>query len=315
MGNMPLDQVEEEHNNDSDSSTEQLGRSVELKMPSPTLSASSPENEDDDENKSVGGDEITPPPLKPTDSWEDSNEDNETSDGINKNVVSSVLVRKVDSFLAFWNEWSASSLRTDQGLKLLQWSFWAASRVAAPGPPVPGHRGNFNRRYLNPELSPALRKMYFDLSLVRYCLRLYGLPSSIEAIRNGTWGAGWDDPRIHKLGKVMAWSMALYYPLEHVAFTGWVVPKLSRQYVDANRWSAISCRFWVTYIAADLASSVLKLKELKKRREAVARDVQTGVILEDEVSYRSVIYLIFFWKHIVYPLTSALSSLSFSFRS
>jgi len=264
---MPLDQAQEEEH--SESST------VELKMPpSPTsMSASSPENE-------------LIPSLEPTDSWEDSNDDNgeeETETRGQSKSSSSSLSKKLDAFLIFWNEWSSSSLRTDQGLKLLQWSFWAASRLTAPGLPTPGFRGNLNRRYLHPELSPALRKMYLDMSLVRYCLRLYGLPSSIEAIRSGSWSAGWDDPRIHKLGKIMAWSMALYYPLEHVAFTGWVVPKLSRHFVDENRWSAVSCRFWTLYIGCDLISSVLKLKELAKRREQTAREAQSGDITKDEV--------------------------------
>ena len=273
---MPLDKVREEEDL-SESST------VELKMPpSPTsMSASSP---NDTENEAV-------PSLEPTDSWEDSNDDadDNNDDGRIQNkenqpqISSSTLSRKLDDFLIFWNEWSSSSLRTDQGLKLLQWSFWAASRLTAPGTPTPGYRGNFNRRYLNPELSPALRKCYADMSLVRYCLRLYGLPSSIEAVRSGSWSAGWEDPRIHKLGKIMAWSMAVYYPFEHVAFTGWVVPKFSRQFVDECRWSAISCRFWSIYIVSDFASSVLKLKELAKRRENVAREIQSGSITENEV--------------------------------
>lgn len=272
---MPLDKVREEEDL-SESST------VELKMPpSPTsMSASSP---DDTENEAV-------PSLEPTDSWEDSNDDaDDNDDGRIQNKEDqpqtsfSTLSRKLDDFLIFWNEWSSSSLRTDQGLKLLQWSFWAASRLTAPGTPTPGYRGNFNRRYLNPELSPALRKCYADMSLVRYCLRLYGLPSSIEAVRSGSWSAGWEDPRIHKLGKIMAWSMAVYYPFEHVAFTGFVVPKFSRQFVDENRWSAISCRFWSIFIVSDFASSVLKLKELAKRRENVAREIHSGSITENEV--------------------------------
>ena len=274
MNMMPLDKAREEEGQ-SESST------VELKMPpSPTsMSASFP---DDTENEAV-------PSLEPTDSWEDSNDDDDNDDGRVQNkgdqpkTSSSTLSRKLDDFLTLWNEWSSSSLRTDQGLKLLQWSFWAASRLTAPGTPIPGYRGNFNRRYLNPELSPALRKCYEKLSLVRYCLRLYGLPSSIEAVRSGSWSAGWEDPRIHKLGKIMAWSMALYYPFEHVAFTGWVVPKFSRQFVDENRWSAISCRFWSIYIVSDFASSVLKLKELAKRNESVARETQSRRITEDEV--------------------------------
>ena len=273
---MPLDQVKEDFH-DSDSSSP-----VDVTMPSPTLSASSENEEVDEEEESKDV-----PCLQAADSWEDDDEgeseEQKDNSGNTCEPESLSIITKMDDFLTFWNDWSASSLRSDQGLKLLQWSFWGLSRLTALGPPMPGYRGNFNRRYVHPELSPALRKMYFDLSLVRYALRLYGFPSSIEAIRSGSWSAGWEDPRVHKLGKVMAWSMAFYYPFEHVAFTGWVVPKLVKPYIYEERWSAISCRFWLTYIVADLASSVLKLKELAKQKETIARDLQDGAITKLEV--------------------------------
>ena len=82
-------------------------------------------------------------------------------------------------------------------------------------------------------------------------------------------------------------SAALYHPFEHVAFATWVVPKLLKDKVDAGRMSAISCRFWLAYIGADLVSSVFKIRELGKRREKVVRQAQTTTLTNNEVRAES----------------------------
>ena len=250
-----------------------------------TPAISSPLNDAEDAGGGGGvtGDATVPPPLRPTDSWEDS--DGEDDCGGSSAETDAVAVPRAyfEPFLERFTAWSANSLRTDQVLKLLQWSFWALSRMARPGPSRPGHRSIIS----DPELSPALRKIYADLSLVRYALRLFGLPPSILAARTGSWGAGWDDVRIENLGKFMGWSMALYHPFEHVAFATWVVPKLLKDKVDAGRMSAISCRFWLAYIGADLVSSVFKIRELGKRREKVVRQAQTTTLTNNEVRAES----------------------------
>ena len=57
--------------------------------------------------------------------------------------------------------------------------------------------------------------------------------------------------------------MLAYYPLEHLAYAGWKVPKLVK--VNANKMSAISCVFWTTYIIGDFWASHLKWNELKSK--------------------------------------------------
>jgi hypothetical protein len=106
--------------------------------------------------------------------------------------------------------------------------------------------------------------------MTRYALRFYGFLQSLEGFRSGSWAGGtWDNPMIAKIAKyLMAGSMLVYYPLEHVAYAGWQMPNLVK--VDANRYSAVSCRFWTAYIVGDFWVSCLKLKEMRKK----LRDLQ-----------------------------------------
>lgn len=140
-----------------------------------------------------------------------------------------------DSFLRNYGKFSASTFTADQGLKVLQWSSWALSYATRTNNP-------------NNHLSAGLNKLYNEMSMTRYALRFYGFFQSLEGYLNGSWSGGeWENPLIGKLAKyVMAGSMLLYYPLEHVAYAGWQMPKLVK--VDANRISALSCVFWTTYI-------------------------------------------------------------------
>uniref|UniRef100_A0A7S4RWV5 Uncharacterized protein n=1 Tax=Ditylum brightwellii TaxID=49249 RepID=A0A7S4RWV5_9STRA len=170
-------------------------------------------------------------------------------------------ISALDSFLQASVTFASNSYLTDRGIKLLTYTLWLLSRLT-------------ERYQKNPELSPGLRKMYGDLSMVRYALRLYGLPVSIEDIRTGGSWKGWDDARIHFLGKIMAWSMAFYYPLEHIAYGGFVVPKLIR--VDTEKYTAYSCRAWLIFVLSDLVSTFFKLKELRKRRDVLLKSRELG---------------------------------------
>ena len=167
-------------------------------------------------------------------------------------TVAPVPTTKLDSFLQNYGKFSASTFTADQGLKVLQWSSWAVSYLT-------------KSNSTNKHLSESLRKLYLEMSMTRYALRFYGFFQSLEGYRSGSWAGGdWDNPLIAKVAKyVMAGSMLLYYPLEHVAYAGWQMPKMVK--VDANRYSAISCVFWTTYIVGDFWASCLKLAEFKKK--------------------------------------------------
>jgi len=162
---------------------------------------------------------------------------------------------RLDDFLKLYCKWSSSATLQERGIKLLQWSFWLISRITQ------------DREQFPKELSPSLRKVYSDLSIMRYFLRLYGMPLALEAIRSGSWAGGeWKDGKIRKLTSFMAWSMLIYHPLEHVALAQWTMPKLFPT-LDGNRLSAWSCRFWMMFIGADFVSALLKNRELREKKK------------------------------------------------
>ncbi len=164
----------------------------------------------------------------------------------------------IDYFLSQFGKFADKSLFMERGIKLVQWTFWLVSKLTK------------NHQRLPKDLSPSLRKVYSDLTMMRYVLRFYGFPPALQAvIHPGSWAGSppnkqsWEDKRIVKLADIMAWSMFFYHPLEHIAFAQWKMPKLLRR-VDGNKLSAVSCRFWLVYIFADWISSYLKNCELQK---------------------------------------------------
>jgi len=151
----------------------------------------------------------------------------------------------------------------------------------------------------------ALRKLSNELSFARYVYRFLGFIPALEAAQTGSWT--WKTTKtettaqtqtlttVHKwLGRIMAWSMVAYYPLEYGAYLQWKVPELSKSLWHSNlitttsnskssplpspqpssssssssslQWtaeklSAYSCRFWLAYIVADILQAYLKLRE------------------------------------------------------
>lgn len=169
----------------------------------------------------------------------------------------------IDNFFIQYGKFTSKSLFTERGIKLVQWTMWLISQVTKD-----------NQRF-SKDLSPSVRKVYSDLSMMRYVLRFYGFPSALDAVRNpGSWAgappnaSSWKDKRIVKLSDLMAWSMLFYHPLEHVAYANWTMPKLFHR-VDGNKMSAWSCRFWLAYIAADWISSILKNRELQEYKKTL----------------------------------------------
>lgn len=174
----------------------------------------------------------------------------------------------IDKFLSTYGSFSGSTFTADQGLKILQWSSWAISYAT-------------RRSDDTSDLSPSLGKLYGEVSMARYLLRFFGFLQSLEGYRSGSWAGGtWKDARVGKIAKyLMAGSMLFYYPLEHVAYAGWKMPRSVR--VDANRVSAASCIFWTSYIVGDFWASCLKWKELKANLRGL-REVLTGVKRRDD---------------------------------
>lgn len=161
---------------------------------------------------------------------------------------------RLDKFLADYVQFTSSAVHQDRGLKLLQWTLWLASIKK-------------NKQ------SKGLRELSTHFSFARYALRLYGLPACLEAAKRGSWGGVQykDDKRIGLLGKCMAWSMAVYYPLEHAAYIQWMAPSIFSKN-SAAKLSAYSCRAWLAYLVAEMVQSVLKLKEMHQQKEQLLHD-------------------------------------------
>ncbi len=213
------------------------------------------------------------------DNNDDVNESSTISNGdINKSCPAPneektkvIHLSRIDNFLNLYSKFTDKSMFTERGIKLLQWTIWLVSQLTK------------NNQRLPKDFSPSFRKLYVDLSNMRYVLRFYGFPGCWAAVRKpGCWAGSppysltWKDERISKLANLMAWSMLVYYPLEHVAFANWTMPKLLRR-VDGNKLSAWSCRFWLVFIVADWVGSYLKNCELSNHRKLLLANAMSNV--------------------------------------
>lgn len=143
--------------------------------------------------------------------------------------------------LRWYVRFAASAANQDKLLKLLQWSLTLLKGKTWP------------------------QKVALEISFARYVTRLAGWPSAVEAAVNDSWGIS-NDEFWHKwIGRILAYSMVLYYPAEHMAYALWMKPKTADEKRlfswTAEKWSYVSCRFWLAYILAEMGQSVLQLKE------------------------------------------------------
>lgn len=159
---------------------------------------------------------------------------------------------KTELFLKGYTSFMDKGINQDRGLKLMQYTLWMVALY-------------YKDRVV---IRDSLKKLYNDLSFARYALRLFGLPTAIEASKTNSWSASSETRKgIHKfLGQILAWSMVGYYPLEHGAYLQWQTPKLFFQKTKppprlAEKLSAWSCRCWLVYIVAEISQCWLKLRE------------------------------------------------------
>lgn len=183
-----------------------------------------------------------------------------TEDGpkiVKNNVTGRGAVDQVcfslSNLLPHYNTFISSSANQDKGLKVLQWTLWFFSKIYS-------------------KKKKELYKVSTDISFARYILRFYGLPSAIEAIQNKSW----EDTSTGYLGeitgKLMAVAMAVYYPLEHLAYIRWTSPELIPGRISANKLSSYSCRLWLVYILAELTQSILRLRSLYASHKKLLKD-------------------------------------------
>lgn len=172
----------------------------------------------------------------------------------------------LDRLLQGYTSFMGSALHQDRGLKLLQYTLWMLQWV--------GQKSGRD----NVLVRDALKKLFNELSFARYVLRFLGLPPALEAARSGSWSASSESNRgVHSLlGKILAWSMIGYYPLEYGAYVQWQTPRLffSRDKTGPSsrlpeKLSAWSCRFWLAYTVTEIVQCWLKLREETKKLQAV----------------------------------------------
>jgi hypothetical protein len=161
-----------------------------------------------------------------------------------------ILLSLLDRVLKRYVSYMSSALHQDRGLKFLQWTLWLISEL------IKGR---------NPSRSKNLRKLYLDVSFARYVTRLLGFPAALEASVSGSWtpSSVRYGPAMKWIGRALSWSMAAYYPTEHVAYIQWMLPgAYPPAKRTAERWSYISCRFWLLYVVAEAAQCMFQWKEL-----------------------------------------------------
>ncbi|KAI9914424.1 hypothetical protein PsorP6_007805 [Peronosclerospora sorghi] len=110
------------------------------------------------------------------------------------------------------------------------------------------------------ETAVGLRAIASQISMARYVIRFTEGLNAYAAWKNGSWCCSDDDECVRRLVNVQALSMIIYHPLEHLAYVGFVTPKLLN--VDAMNLSRLSCRAWGVYLLLDLWANTLRIKAL-----------------------------------------------------
>ncbi|GMH83562.1 hypothetical protein TrVE_jg5580 [Triparma verrucosa] len=199
---------------------------------------------------------------------------------------------------------NASSADLDKGIKLLGYTCSLLTVFLSP----------LGRDTMSSptSLTKGLFSMHNNISIARYALRIVnGMPSSIKAAVDGSWEYGDLDDYEHLLDeekrsdgsatkknitaspvaslaeKSLPYSMLGYYPLEALAYFGWMAPGMlydekpptchinaspltklwtyirdKENHANTNLVSAASCCFWLWYIIADIIVQSDRVKRL-----------------------------------------------------
>ncbi|KAL0592683.1 hypothetical protein ABG067_000248 [Albugo candida] len=74
----------------------------------------------------------------------------------------------------------------------------------------------------DPDIVDGLKKLSSAISLARYVTRVTGTFQSYDAFRCVSWALDDDDSLNRLIAKAQAFTMMLYYPLEHVSYIGFM---------------------------------------------------------------------------------------------
>lgn len=128
-----------------------------------------------------------------------------------------------------------------------------------------GYLCNILGIYKNPEYL----KLGSAISMGRYIYRFNGGLDALLAACNvkEKWCLPSDNKYIQHLVQAQAYTMLLYYPLEHIAWIGYIAPKLFP--IHADKYSRHSCVLWSIYIVLDLYIYYLRYKTLSAKRYGI----------------------------------------------
>jgi hypothetical protein len=167
------------------------------------------------------------------------------------------------SFLRRYTAAVGQSVHQDRLLKTLQYTLWWYAQLAPAKP-------------------QAATTLATQVSWARFVTRLTDWPTALEAVWNDSWISLHDDDddnaggaltRLGRgCGRLLAWSMLVYYPAEHMALLQWQLPtSLGRIQRVAERASAWSCRAWLVYLLTDIFQSTLALRQQQQQQQARRR--------------------------------------------
>lgn len=176
--------------------------------------------------------------------------------------------KKLQQWLAFYVRFCGSAGNQDKVLKVLQWSLWLLANTTA----------RTARKTPNQHWMGAISD---ELSWARYVTRLLGLPVAVEAAANDSWtlcssSSSKSSRSVYRaLGKILSYSMVAYFPLEMLAYLQWKKPAAAAaaaasssrsKWHQPERWSYLSCRFWLAYTAAELTQCIWHWRELQQQK-------------------------------------------------
>ncbi|GAA6028648.1 hypothetical protein JCM8097_007328 [Rhodosporidiobolus ruineniae] len=137
------------------------------------------------------------------------------------------------------------------------------------------------------DLALRIEKLRATISDARVLYRLFGLFPIIE------WAQSLNDPasqpkdkQLLLLNKLQAWSMILYYPLEHIYYlAGKGVFKISPKRI--NEIALWSCRFWAAYVVLQIFHIRRSFQLLRLDRAALVsstrKRVRAGKVSDDDI--------------------------------
>lgn len=159
----------------------------------------------------------------------------------------------IDKFLSATSSYCANTNNIDKSLKLMSYLLWFLSKISS---------SNTSNGIPSNKISIGLRKLSAEISFTRYVLRFFGMPITLDALRNP------ESPfsKNKTVNKIMAYSMLLYYPLEYLAYAKWKAPELVPGKVNASWCSMWSTRLWMIYIITDMIDSRTNVQTLIKEK-------------------------------------------------